>query len=319
MSGAEMAAQHSLARQSNSAVSCGVHWLQRAGAHAVISGNASTSWRLWELQPDDVVTAPRRAFKLANQLTMCTAGDFGMRGTPAYITPELLTLDAARNATQAVDVYSFGVSAAQVQPTNTPWSTLAAALAAWGFPLSDLPGLVPPALPRGAMPLVLWQTCPRVTYSPPPNRVEGCIQWYALWQIGLHSIILPLTLSVRSPKQPHTLTPCAFWVIYALNHAICCRRRCCYCCQVVMWEVWTFMGPSDVELPITLLAQRTQGEFGLPIPGTDSWREQQGPSPPEPAVGWSALMQQCLEAAASSRPTSAQLVTALRDMLSSVP
>jgi len=37
-------------------------------------------------------------------------------------------------------------------------------LAAWGFPLSDLPGLVPPALPWWAMPLVLWRTCPRVTY-----------------------------------------------------------------------------------------------------------------------------------------------------------
>jgi len=32
--------------------------------------------------------------------------------------------------------------------------------------LSDLPGLVPPALPRWAMPLVLWRTCPRVTYFP---------------------------------------------------------------------------------------------------------------------------------------------------------
>jgi len=59
-----------------------------------------------------VMTAPRRTFRLANQLTMCTAGDFGMRGTPAYIAPELLTRDAACNATQAVDVYSFGVSAA---------------------------------------------------------------------------------------------------------------------------------------------------------------------------------------------------------------
>jgi len=41
------------------------------------------------------------------------------------------------------------------------------ALAAWGSPLSDLPGLVPPALPWWAMPLVLWRTCPRVTYFPP--------------------------------------------------------------------------------------------------------------------------------------------------------
>jgi len=36
--------------------------------------------------------------------------------------------------------------------------------------LSDLPGLVPPALPRWAMPLVLWRTCPRVTYFPPPPK-----------------------------------------------------------------------------------------------------------------------------------------------------
>jgi len=35
-------------------------------------------------------------------------------------------------------------------------STLVAALAAWGIPLSDLPGLVPQALP---WPLVLWRTC----------------------------------------------------------------------------------------------------------------------------------------------------------------
>lgn len=44
---------------------------------------------------------------------MCAAGDFGMRGTLPYIAPELLTPDAARNATQAVDIYSFGVSAAR--------------------------------------------------------------------------------------------------------------------------------------------------------------------------------------------------------------
>jgi len=56
-------------------------------------------------------------------------------------------------------------------------STLAAALAAWGIPLSDLPRiplsdiprLVPPALPWWAMPLVLWRTCPRATRVQPPN------------------------------------------------------------------------------------------------------------------------------------------------------
>jgi len=45
-------------------------------------------------------------------------------------------------------------------------TSAAAASAAWGFPLSDLPGLVPPALPWWAMLLVLWRTCPRVTYFP---------------------------------------------------------------------------------------------------------------------------------------------------------
>jgi len=39
------------------------------------------------------------------------------------------------------------------------------------IPLSDLPGLVPPALPWWAIPLVLWRTCQRVTYPPPPPSV----------------------------------------------------------------------------------------------------------------------------------------------------
>jgi len=40
--------------------------------------------------------------------------------------------------------------------------------------LSDSPGLVPPALPWWAMPLVLWRTCPRVTYFPPITSGTHC-------------------------------------------------------------------------------------------------------------------------------------------------
>jgi len=45
--------------------------------------------------------------------------------------------------------------------------------------LYDLPGLVPPALPWWTMPLVLWRTCPRVTYHPPVRVV------------GIESIMMP--------------------------------------------------------------------------------------------------------------------------------
>jgi hypothetical protein len=70
----------------------------------------------------------------------------------------------------------------------------------------------------------------------------------------------------------------------------------------------------------TLLHQlSTQGALRLAVPGSPAWGEHdEQPCPPEPAPGYSELMQRCWSVDPASRPSSRQLVGELQEMLAAL-
>lgn len=97
------------------------------------------------------------------------------------------------------------------------------------------------------------------------------------------------------------------------------RRSCpvCAACrlllQVIMWELWTGEEPHEGE-PLHALLHQIMSDSGLtlPIPGTPAWGDAE--APPEPAPGWSDLMQRCW-LPPQQRPTARQLITLVEDMM----
>jgi hypothetical protein len=83
-----------------------------------------------------------------------------------------------------------------------------------------------------------------------------------------------------------------------------------------MWSLWTRqepfldLAPNTAFRHIVMLAARMDKKVQLAAPD---------PEVAEPAPGYRALMDSCLQTDAAARPTAAQLVEALQGMLQALP
>ncbi|WIA07913.1 hypothetical protein OEZ85_007392 [Tetradesmus obliquus] len=88
-----------------------------------------------------------------------------------------------------------------------------------------------------------------------------------------------------------------------------------YSLGIIAWQLWTFQEPfEDVPFHTLLHQLSTQGALRLALPGSAAWGEEE-PAPPEPAPGYSQLMQRCWSVDPADRPSSRQLVGELQEML----
>ncbi|WIA09456.1 hypothetical protein OEZ85_008857 [Tetradesmus obliquus] len=90
-----------------------------------------------------------------------------------------------------------------------------------------------------------------------------------------------------------------------------------YSFGVIMWELWAMQEPfAGVHIHALLHQLTTHGGLSLAVPGSAEWGD--AAAPPEPALGWSALMQRCWRAEPAARPSSRELVGELEEMMAAV-